>query len=173
MAPSPGPRHSTALNRSPNHCKRPEPAIRSKHAIDLSRRSFFRKSATAAILAAPGIFPALGQNSKVHIGWIGVGSRGSYLLDRMKQGSGDLVEVTAVCDTFTGRLTAAKDKVQTLWNNSPKPYEDFQQLLADQNVDAVVIATPEHLHYSMSMAALKAGKNIYVEKPLAHTIEEG
>jgi predicted dehydrogenase len=140
---------------------------------DLSRRNFMKKSATAAILAAPGVLPALGQNSKVHIGWIGVGSRGSYLLDRMKQGSGDLVEVTAVCDTYSGRLTAAKDKVQTLWNNSPKAYADFQQLLADPNVDAVVIATPEHLHYEMFMAALKAGKNIYVEKPLAHTIEQG
>ncbi len=140
---------------------------------DLSRRSFLVKSAGAAILAAPGVLPALGQNSKIHLGWIGVGSRGSYLLDRMKQGSGDLVEVVAVCDTFSGRLNAAKDKVQTLWSNTPKTYEDFNELLADPNVDAVVIATPEHLHYPMFMAALKAGKNIYVEKPLAHTIEEG
>ena len=140
---------------------------------DLSRRGFITKSAGAAILAAPGVLPALGQNSKVHLGWIGTGSRGSYLIDRMKQGSGDLVEVTAVCDAYTERLTAAKDKVATLWGNSPKTYKDFQDLLADRNVDAVVIATPEHLHYSMYMAALKAGKNIYVEKPLAHTIEEG
>ena len=140
---------------------------------DLSRRGFMRKSAGAALLAAPGVLPALGQNSKIHLGWIGVGSRGSYLVDRMKQGSGDLVQVTAVCDTYTERLKAGKDKIQTLWGNSPKAYDDFQQLLADPNVDAVVIATPEHLHYSMFMAALKAGKNIYVEKPLAHTIEQG
>ena len=140
---------------------------------DLSRRGFITKSAGAAILAGPGVLPALGQNSKVHLGWIGTGSRGSYLIDRMKQGSGDLVEVTAVCDTYTERLTAAKDKVATLWGNSPKTYKDFEDLLADRNVDAVVIAAPEHLHYSMYMAALKAGKNIYVEKPLAHTIEEG
>ena len=140
---------------------------------DLSRRGFMKKSAGAAVLAAPGVLPALGQNSKVHLGWIGTGSRGSYLIDRMKQGSGDLVEVVAVCDAYTERLTAAKDKVATLWGNSPKAYSDFQELLADPNVDAVVIATPEHLHYSMYLAALKAGKNIYVEKPLAHTIEEG
>ncbi len=140
---------------------------------DLSRRGFITKSAGAAILAGPGVLPALGQNSKIHLGWIGTGSRGSYLIDRMKQGSGDLVEVTAVCDTYTERLTAAKDKVATLWGNSPKTYKDFEDLLADRNVDAVVIAAPEHLHYSMYMAALKAGKNIYVEKPLAHTIEEG
>lgn len=140
---------------------------------DLSRRGFITKSAGAALLAGPGVLPALGQNSKIHLGWIGTGSRGSYLIERMKQGSGDLVEVTAVCDTYSERLTAAKDKVATLWGNSPKTYKDFEDLLADRNVDAVVIAAPEHLHYSMYMAALKAGKNIYVEKPLAHTIEEG
>ena len=57
--------------------------------------------------------------------------------------------------------------------NTPKTYEDYLQLLADPNVDAVVISTPEHLHYPMFMAAIKAGKNVYVEKPLAHTIEQG
>ena len=57
--------------------------------------------------------------------------------------------------------------------NAPKTYENFQDLLQDPNIDAVVISTPEHLHFPMFMAALKAGKNIYVEKPLAHTIEEG
>jgi predicted dehydrogenase len=140
---------------------------------DLSRRGFMTKSAGVALLSAPGVLPALGQNSKIHLGWIGVGTRGSYLVDRMKAGSGDLVQVTAVCDTFKGRLAAAKDKAQTLWGANPKAYDDFNALLADPNVDAVVIATPEHLHYSMFMAALKAGKNIYVEKPLAHTIEQG
>ena len=119
------------------------------------------------------MLPALGANDKVRMGWIGVGSRGSYLLDRMKHGSGDWWKSRPSAIPYTGRLSAAKDKVQTLWNNSPKTYEDYQQLLADPNIDAVVIATPEHLHYPMFMAALKAGKNIYVEKPLAHTIEQG
>jgi predicted dehydrogenase len=140
---------------------------------DLSRRSFVKSAAGAAVLTAPGILPVRGADQKLHIAWIGVGSRGSYLLDRMQQGSGDLVEVTAVCDTFSGRLNAAEDKVETLWKNSPKTYLDFRELLADPNVDAVVIATPEHLHHSMFLAALKANKHIYVEKPLAHTIEEG
>src|SRR6266853_3331792 len=139
----------------------------------VSRRDFMKTSAGAAILAAPGILPALGANNKVRVGWISVGSRGSDLVDRMNAGSHDMVEVTAVCDTFTGRLAAGKDKIQTLWHNSPKTYEDYLELLQDPNIDAVVIATPEHLHYPMFMAALKANKNIYVEKPLAHTIEQG
>ncbi len=139
----------------------------------VSRRNFMKASASAAMLAGPAVLPALGANDKVRIGWIGVGSRGSYLIDRMQAGSANLVEVTAVCDTFTGRLSAAKDKIQTLWHNSPKAYQDYLELLQDPNIDAVVIATPEHLHYPMYMAALKANKNIYVEKPLAHTIEQG
>src|SRR5258708_23006054 len=94
-------------------------------------------------------------------------------MDRLCTGSGANVEVVAVCDTDTGNLARAKDRVQTMGQNTPKTYEDYRDLLADPAVDAVVISTPEHLHFPMFMAALKAGKNIYVEKPLAHTIEEG
>ena len=140
---------------------------------NVSRRSFVKTSAGLAIVSAPGILPALGANDKAQVGWIGTGSRGYYLMERLYTGSKDLVQVVAVCDTYKGNLARAKDRVQTMGGNSPKTYEDFQQLLADPNVDAVVIATPEHLHYPMFMAALKAGKNIYVEKPLAHTIEQG
>ncbi|HLJ48106.1 MAG TPA: Gfo/Idh/MocA family oxidoreductase [Bryobacteraceae bacterium] len=139
----------------------------------VSRRNFFKTSAGLAIASAPGILPALGASDKVQIGWIGVGSRGYYLMDRLYTGSKSMVEVVAVCDTYKGNLARAKDRVQTMGSNTPKTYDDFQQLLADPNVDAVVISTPEHLHFPMFMAAIKAGKNIYVEKPLAHTIEQG
>lgn len=140
---------------------------------DSTRRSFVKTTAGLAIVSAPGILPALGANDKAQIGWIGVGSRGYYLMERLYTGSKDMVQVVAVCDTYKGNLARAKDRVQTMGGNSPKTYEDFQQVLADPNVDTVVISTPEHLHYPMFMAAIKAGKNIYVEKPLAHTIEQG
>jgi predicted dehydrogenase len=100
---------------------------------DVSRRNFVK---TAALVAAPGILLAQNAGTKIRVGWIGVGGRGSYLLDRMKQGAGDQVQVTAVCDTYAPRLNASKDKVQTLWQNTPKAYEDFRELLADPNVDA-------------------------------------
>ena len=139
---------------------------------DLSRRGFLKSSAGAAAIAAPGILRAQNTNNTVRIGWIGVGSRGYYLMERMyKSGAGG--QVTAVCDTYTGHLARGKDRVQTMGGNTPATYEDYLELLQDPNIDAVVIATPEHLHYHMFMAALKAGKNVYVEKPLAHTIEEG
>ena len=63
--------------------------------------------------------------------------------------------------------------MQTIWGNTPKTYIDYRELLADKSIDAVYIMTPEHLHHDMAIAALKAGKHVYVEKPLAHTIEEG
>jgi predicted dehydrogenase len=138
-----------------------------------SRRSFVKTSAGLAAIGIPGILPALGANDKAQIGWIGTGSRGYYLMERLYTASKDMVEVVAVCDTYKGNLAKAKDRVQTMGGNTPKTYEDFLQLLADPNVDTVVISTPEHLHYPMFMAAIKAGKNIYVEKPLAHTIEQG
>ena len=137
-----------------------------------SRRNFVKTSAGAAAIAAPGILRAQNAGSVVHIGWIGTGSRGSYLMERL-YATGEPAQVVAVCDTYSGALARAKDRVQTLGHNTPKTYEDYLQLLQDPSVDAVVISTPEHLHFPMFMAAIKAGKNIYVEKPLAHTIEEG
>jgi predicted dehydrogenase len=139
----------------------------------LSRRSFIKSSAGAAAIAAPGILRAQNSNSTVRVGLIGVGGRGYYLLERLYNGSPSLAQVTAVCDTYSGNLARGKDRVQTMGGNTPKTYVDYQQLLQDPAIDAVVIATPEHLHYPMFMAALKAGKNIYVEKPLAHDIEQG
>jgi predicted dehydrogenase len=137
---------------------------------NFSRRGFL-KNATLAM--APAVLPALGANAKIRIGWIGVGSRGYHCINQLYLGSGPLVEVTAVCDTYQGWLNRARDRVQAMGKNTPKTYVDYRDLLADPSVDAVVVSTPEHLHFSMTMAAIKARKHIYVEKPLAHTIEEG
>ena len=140
---------------------------------ELSRRSFVRRTAGLALAAAPAFVPVLGANKKITIGWIGVGSRGYYLMERLYKGSPDLAQVTAVCDTYADHLTRAKDRVQTMGGNSPKTYTDYREMLQDPSIDAVFISTPEHLHYQMFMDAIKAGKNIYCEKPLAHTIEQG
>src|SRR5258708_6717172 len=139
-------------------------------ATEFPRRDFLK---TAAALSAPAILKAQGTNDKVNIGWIGAGTRGYHCLDQMYKGNKDKVIVTAVCDTFTGNLSRGKDRIQTMGGNSPKTYNDYRELLEDKSIDTVFIMTPEHLHFPMFMAAIKAGKNIYVEKPLAHTIEEG
>lgn len=141
---------------------------------ELKRRDFLKQSgAAAAAISAPAVLSAQGANGKINIGWIGVGTRGYHCLDRLYQGNKDKVQVTAVCDTFTGHLARGKDRVQTTGGNTPAASADYRDMLADKSIDAVFIMTPEHLHHEMTIAALQAGKHVYVEKPLAHTIEEG
>jgi predicted dehydrogenase len=143
-------------------------------APDSTRRSFLKTSAAAAAFAGP-LAPqrVLGANDRVNIGWIGVGTRGSAGLGWLHSAAPDNAQITAICDTYEGYIARAKDIMKTVWGTTPATYTDYHKLLADKNVDAVFIMTPEHLHHDMAIAALKAGKHVYVEKPLAHTIEEG
>jgi len=139
---------------------------------DFSRRSFVKSSA-AVLATAPGILSAQGANDRLNLGWIGGGSRGNYLKERFYVGKNDNAQIGYVCDAYDGNVARAIDRVQTMGGNKPKSTKDYRDILADDSIDAVVIATPEHLHHRMTLDALAAGKNIYVEKPLAHTIEEG
>ncbi|MFN0172214.1 MAG: Gfo/Idh/MocA family oxidoreductase [Bryobacteraceae bacterium] len=140
---------------------------------DFARRDFLKQSAAAAALAAPAIHQARGASDKVNVGWIGAGTRGYHCMNIMYEGNKDKVQVVSVCDTYQGHLNRGKDRVQTIGGNTPKSTIDYREVLSDKSVDTVFIMTPEHLHYPMMKAALLAGKNVYVEKPLAHTIEEG
>jgi predicted dehydrogenase len=142
-------------------------------AEELKRRDFLKTSAAVATLAGPAVISARGANDKVNIGWIGVGTRGNAGIEWLKTASGNDVKLTAICDTYDGYIARAKDRVQTVWGNQPTAYKDYHKLLADKSIDAVFIMTPEHLHHDMTIAALRAGKHVYIEKPLAHTIEEG
>lgn len=135
---------------------------------ELSRRTLLR----TASLAAPAVLTASGQTPKHTLGVIGTGGRGRYLTERAAAGSLARLNVVAVCDTFTGNLAKGKDVVATKWGNTPKTYDDYKGLLADKSIQAVIIATPEHLHHRMLLDAVAAGKHVYVEKPLAHTVEE-
>jgi predicted dehydrogenase len=137
----------------------------------LSRRNFMTRSAVLAA-AAPAVLPALGAESRITLGVIGTGGRGRYLTERTFAGNAGKFEVVAICDTFTSNLAKGKDIVATKSGKAPKTYDDYRQLLADKSIDAVFIATPEHLHYRMLLDALAAGKHVYCEKPLAHTMEE-
>jgi predicted dehydrogenase len=106
------------------------------------------------------------------MGVIGTGGRGRYLIERSFEGSKGRFSVEAVCDTYAGNLAKGKDVVATRSGKTPRGYVDYRELLAEKDIDAVIIATPEHLHHRMLLDALAAGKHVYVEKPLAHTIEE-
>ncbi len=137
---------------------------------EFSRRNFVK---SAALAVGPAVLPALGANDKLNAAWVGTGSRGMYVMDMAYQGAPNMFTVTAVCDAFQGAIAKAKDQVMTKGGNTPKTFVDYQEILKDPSIDVVFITTPEHLHHSMAIAALRAGKNIYLEKPLAHTIEEG
>lgn len=138
---------------------------------DVSRRGFVKSASLAA--AAPALLSAQNTNSELQLAWIGTGSRGYYLMERAYKGGGGPFKVVATCDTYEGNLARGKDRIQTMGGNTPKTYKDYRELLQDKSIDAVVIATPEHLHHPMAIAALRAGKHVYLEKPVAHTIEEG
>jgi predicted dehydrogenase len=133
--------------------------------MSLSRRTFLEATAAAGFIPRS----AWGANGKVQVGFLGVGIRGYQLLQRTVQNLGDGVQVVAVADTYKGWLQRGVNTA----GGAPAAYDDYRRLLDDKNVEAVVIGTPEHRHVEHVIAALQAGKDVYVEKPLSHTIEEG
>ena len=147
-------------------------------ANELNRRTFMK---AAALAAGPAIISAQGQNNKINVGWIGVGTRGRYGIQWLHDAAPNDVAVPAICDTCGPYLTGAPSinvkggiaTTQQYWGTAPKTYSDYRELLADKSIDAVFIMTPEHLHKDMAVAALGAGKHVYLEKPIAHTIDEG
>ncbi len=128
-----------------------------------SRRSF----AVASAMTAASYSRVLGANDRVQLGFIGVGNRGSNLLGMTKE-FGDQ-NIAAVCDVYEPLL----DRAATAAGTNPTRYRDFRKLLDNKEIDAVVIATPDHWHALMMIAACRAGKDVYVEKPLSLTVVEG
>ncbi len=109
---------------------------------------------------------------RITLGVIGSGGRGALVMG-VFQKSPDL-RVGAICDVYEPNLEnalSAASKAQG--GTAPKAYRNYKQLLEDKSIDAVLIASPEHWHHRMVLDALAAGKDIYVEKPLCHTPEEG
>lgn len=134
-----------------------------------NRRQFLNRSAQAAAAMSLLSLPVLGANEKLQLGFIGIGIRGLQLLKLAVKDIADRARVVAVCDTYKGYLNRAVETVGT----GPAAYGEIHRLLDDKNVEAVVIATPEHRHVEHVIAALQAGKDLYCEKPLTHSLEEG
>jgi len=131
----------------------------------LTRRGFAR--ASAAALSAASYQRVLGANDRVRLGFIGVGNRGSNLLNAAKE-FGDQ-QVVAVCDLVDEYLDRAVEAAGT----APERYKDYRKLLERQDVDAVVVASPDHWHALHMVHACRADKDVYVEKPLSLTVAEG
>jgi predicted dehydrogenase len=157
-----------------------------------SRREFIRDSAITAAglsvginaLTSPVFAETPGPNDKIRVGFIGIGNRGSQLMERFM--ANEDVEVAALCDVYEPYLSRDHSKVDSRWRETgripkmgesfarpPKLYSDFRELLEQKDIDAVCIATPDHWHAVQTIAAIDAGKDVYVEKPLTITLHEG
>jgi predicted dehydrogenase len=133
----------------------------------ISRRSFVK---TVAAAVAGGVAPSIlngKPGERLRLGFIGVGNRGDQLLDAFLKHQD--MQVAAICDVYRPYLEAAARKA----GGSPALFSDHRALLDSKEVDAVVIATPDHWHALMTIDACRAGKDVYIEKPLALTIAEG
>ena len=154
-----------------------------KNHLSLSRRKFIRRAGLAAatpLILRSGLWAAdNAPSSQITLGFIGLGTQGRGLMQGFINRSD--VHVVAVCDVDTTRRENAKSIVEHHYAEASAAgtykgcvgYNDFRELLARKDIDAVVVATPDHWHALISIAAAQAGKDVYCEKPMAHTILEG
>lgn len=137
----------------------------------ITRRDFLKQSGLTATVAtawtARSYAGIAGANSRLRLGVIGCGGMANaHMSGLLTMKESDNVEIAAICDVYQKRLDAAVQKT------GGKPFSRYKDLLSQQDLDYVLIATPEHWHHQMTLDALDAGKHVYVEKPMTHTIRE-
>ena len=125
----------------------------------MNRRVFLIASSSAALAQTP--------SEKLNLGLIGAGGRGRRVMTHFKENPA--VRAAAVCDIYEPN----QERGLSAAGPGTKAYRNYKELLADKDIDIVLIASPEHWHHRMVLDALAAGKDVYVEKPLCHTPEEG
>lgn len=141
-------------------------------AASVSRRNFLEMSTAAAaaagaLAAAPADAKVLGANDRIRFGVIGTGGMGGgHVSDLVSRAERDNVRCAAVCDVYQKRLDANRQKC------GGQAYTDYRQLLDDKNIDAVIIATPDHWHSMQAIDAMQAGKDVYLQKPMTLTVEQ-
>ncbi|HKB90432.1 MAG TPA: Gfo/Idh/MocA family oxidoreductase, partial [Opitutaceae bacterium] len=150
----------------------------------LSRRDFFRTAAgTAAVLSVPLIIPSrlFGANApsnRLRIGQIGCGriAQGHDMPGVLKS---NLADIVAVCDLDSKRVLDGKALVERFQREKNAPiseigtYHDYRELIARKDIDALVVSTPDHWHAELALAAIYAGKDVYLQKPMTMTVAEG
>lgn len=130
----------------------------------VNRRELFTSSAafTAASRAR-----VLGANERIRLAGLGTGGRCRYLLSLANKIGG--CEIVAVCDVYAPRRAEAREKLAP----QSREYLDYREVLERNDIDAVVIGSPDHWHVPMSIDSVRAGKDVYVEKPVSHSPDEG
>ena len=153
---------------------------------EVSRRSFIKKATlgSAALTTAPILVSAssneqkflldrtydassFSTNDQIQLGLIGSGIQGIYDTTAALKVNG--VKLVAVCDLYDGRLDRAKE----LWGKDLFTTRDYRELLKRKDIDAVIVATPDHWHQKITIDAMKAGKAVYCEKPMVQNFDEG
>ena len=132
-----------------------------------NRRTFFMAASGLALAARGTAAMAQGANNRIRIGVIGTGGRARGLMNHLKKLPGN--EMVAVCDVYEPRLLQAAE----IAGPSAVKVADYRRILDDRTIDAVVIGAPDHWHKTITLDAVAAGKDVYVEKPVSHSIEEG
>src|SRR5260370_27098432 len=130
----------------------------------MNRRMFIMAGGT--MLAAQ-----TAPSNQVNLGVIGAGGRGTFVMTVFQKDAA--LRVAAICDVFEPNLERGISTASKVAGNHAKLYRNYKDLLADKDIQAVLIATPEHWHAQMVLDALAAGKDVYVEKPLCRTPDEG
>jgi predicted dehydrogenase len=143
----------------------------------LDRRSFIRKSGVVtagALIAKPAIGQALTQkspNDTINVAVIGIRNRGKDHYRNLAKVPN--VKIATLCDIDQRLLLEAASDVEKLTGYKPATETEYRKVLEDKNIDAVTIATPNHWHALQTIWACQAGKDVYVEKPVSHTLLEG
>ncbi len=143
----------------------------------IHRRSFLSRSAGAgaglALASFPGIVSARNVNNRLNLGIVGPGGRGTGRLKRFFQMNRRFnARLVAVCDLWNYRRENAVELAKAEQGHAPKAYRHHEEILADADVDALIIATPDHAHAQILKLAADAGKDAYCEKPMANVLEE-
>jgi predicted dehydrogenase len=131
------------------------------------RRTFFAAATGLALGTRMSAAAAQGANNRIRIGVIGTGGRARGLMNDLKRLSG--TELVAICDVYEPRLLQAGE----IAGATATKVADYRRILDDRSIDAVVIGTPDHWHKTITLEAVAAGKDVYVEKPVSHNIAEG
>jgi len=145
---------------------------------EVTRRGFLKTTGAVAagmtMLSAKSYARALGANDRINTAIIGCGhiAKACHVTDLLPMVKANKVGILAVCDVYATRAREFQDRIKTEGGIEPAVVKDYREILGMRDVDYVTITTPEHWHHRMTMDALEAGKHVYCEKPITHTIEE-
>ena len=148
---------------------------------NLTRRRFIKKG-IAAGAAASIVYTSLdasaharapGANDRIRIGQVGCGGRNRWHTESVKNVAPEAnAQVIAACDIWKPQLESMAPHIKRRFEVEPKLYTDYRKMLDDKDIDALIIATPDHQHCGQLLDAVKAGKDVYIEKPIAMEMDE-